>query len=175
MVNYRRNYVAGGCYFFTVTLRSRKATTLTDNMHLLRQAFREELNKRPFVINGIVVLPEHLHTVWTLPENDADYSGRWQAIKGSFTKALSKEGKAGTKNKRGEYDVWQKRFWEHTLRNETDYLRHLDYIHYNPVKHGLVQYVADWPYSSFHQFVRDGILPKDWAGSKALHDLQVLE
>ena len=87
--------------FFTVTLRNRKATTLADNIHLLRQAFRKELNKRPFVINSIVVLPEHLHTVWTLPENDADYSGRWKAIKGSFAKALCKEGKAGTKNIRG--------------------------------------------------------------------------
>jgi putative transposase len=84
MVNYRRNYVAGGCYFFTVILRNRKATTLTDNIHLLRQAFRKELTKRPFVINSIVALPEHLHILWTLPENDSDYSGRWQAIKGSF-------------------------------------------------------------------------------------------
>ncbi len=139
----------GGCYFFTVTLKNRKASTLTDNIQLLRHAFREELNKRPFVIDSIVVLPEHLHTVWTLPENDSDYSGRWRAIKSSFTKALNKAGKAGAKNNRSEYDVWQKRFWEHMIRDETDYFRHLDYIHYNPVKHGLVQSAAHWQYFLF--------------------------
>jgi len=168
MVNYRRNRIAGGSYFFTVTLNDRQSHTLTDHIGLLRVAFHETQRSRPFTIDAIVILPEHLHTVWTLPPDDADYSGRWRAIKSRFTRALRKAGKPVTRHANGEYAVWQRRFWEHTLRCEQDRARYVDYIHYNPVKHGYVRATADWPYSSFHRYVRQGLLQDDWAGGDEL-------
>ena len=164
MVHYRRNRIAGGRYFFTVTLHDRHSRTLTDHIDLLRMAFRDTQHRRPFVINAIVILPEHLHTIWALPAGDADYSGRWRAIKGRFTRALHKAGEPLPRRTNGDHALWQRRFWEHTLRDEQDLGRHVDYIHYNPVKHGHVASVADWPYSSFHRYVKQGLLPKNWAG-----------
>jgi len=108
--------------------------------------------RKPFLINGWVVLPEHMHCIWTLPEGDSDYSGRWRDIKKLFTRTLQ------TPN------IWQPRFWEHTLRNEEDYRRHMDYIYINPVKHGWVKRVQDWPYSTFHRDVQNGLYPLEWAG-----------
>jgi REP-associated tyrosine transposase len=119
----------------------------------------------PFDIDAIVILPEHLHAIMTLPANDADFSGRWHRIKGHFTTHAVRAGLAVERDHRGEYPVWQKRFWEHTIRDEADLARHVDYIHFNPIKHGLAVRVRDWPFSSFHQFVRRGLLPKDWAGT----------
>lgn len=162
MVQYRRNRVAGGTYFFTVTLRDRKATTLVDHVDALRVAFRQVRHQRPFVIDAVVVLPDHLHAIWTLPPKDADYAGRWRGIKSHFTRALSKAGVKLARNPKGEYNLWQRRYWEHTIRNETDMARHVDYIHYNPVKHGYVTSVVDWPYSSFHRYMDDGTYPADW-------------
>jgi REP-associated tyrosine transposase len=148
MVNYRRNLIPGGAYFFTVTLRDRHASHLTTHMDALRQAFRDVQLARPFQTDAIVILPDHLHTIWRLPEDDADYAGRWRAIKSRFTRAVVRQGIAVTRNAKGEYDLWQRRYWEHILRDELDAQRHVDYIHYNPVKHGLVTRVADWPYLS---------------------------
>lgn len=166
MVNYRRNLVPGGTYFFTVTLRGRSSRLLTEHIALLRAAFRSVKRKQPFHIDAIVILPEHLHTIWTLPEGDAGYPGRWRAVKSAFTRAVVKSGVAVEHNEKGEYALWQRRYWEHTIADEEDYRRHVDYIHYNPVKHGCAKQVADWPYSSFHHYVRQGILPHDWAGGE---------
>jgi putative transposase len=163
MVRYRRNFVAGGTYFFTVTLVDRRSTALVDHVGALREAFRVTRRERPFTIDAIVVLPEHLHVLMTLPSDDADYPGRWRKIKSLFSRRIAE--KIGLKaNASGEYGLWQRRFWEHTIRNDTDFERHVDCIHYNPIKHGLVTRVSDWPHSSFHRYVRFGILPADWAG-----------
>lgn len=164
MVQYRRNRVPGGTYFFTVTLRDRRATMLVEYVDALRTAFRKTLRDRPFVVDAIVVLPDHLHAVWTLPQEDDDFAGRWRSIKSRFTRALVKSDAELVRNSEGEYDLWQRRDWEHTIRDDVDLARHVDYIHFNPVKHGLVEQVGDWPYSSFHRFVRRGLCPADWAG-----------
>ena len=170
MVHYRRNRIAGGSFFFTVTLYDRQSRILTEHIDLLRSAFRETQRGRPFVIDAIVILPEHLHTVWTLPPGDTDYSGRWRAIKSCFTRALRRTGQPAPRHTNGEYALWQRRFWEHTLRDEQDRDRHVDYLHYNPVKHGYVPAVADWPYSSFHRYVKQGLLPENWAGGGGVQD-----
>jgi putative transposase len=162
MVAYRRNYVLGGTYFFTVTLRDRRSRVLVDHVDLLREAFRDVRRERPFILDAIAVLPEHLHTVMTLPKGDADYSGRWRAIKSAFSRSLAKAGVRLWQDHRGEYRLWQRRFWEHTIRDEGDLQTHVDYIHYNPVKHGLVERAAAWPYSSIHRFIRRGWIPADW-------------
>ncbi|MDD5033816.1 MAG: transposase [Methylococcaceae bacterium] len=164
MVLYRRNRVAGGTYFFTVNLRNRSLSLLVDRIDDLRELVRYALRKKPFRIDAWVVLPEHLHAVWTLPPDDDDYSGRWKLIKGRFSHRLAKAGLPIEKNERGEYNLWQSRFWEHTIRDESDFAHHVDYIHYNPVKHGHVTRVMDWPYSSFHRFVKLGVYSNDWGG-----------
>jgi putative transposase len=163
MVHYRRNFVCGGTFFFTVTLTDRRSSALIDHIASLRLAFRMTRSERPFAIDAIVVLPDHLHTIMTLPSHDADFSGRWRRIKSLFARQVAR-GSPIKRNERGEYALWQRRFWEHTIRDEADFARHIDYIHYNPVKHGLTPRVVDWPHSSFHRYVRLGTLPKDWAG-----------
>jgi putative transposase len=165
MVHYRRNFVPGGTFFFTVTVRDRRSRVLVEHIAALRNAFRVARAERPFAIDAIVVLPDHLHTIMTLPPDDADFSGRWRRIKGLFTRQI--DAAAGEPDWRGEYGLWQRRFWEHTIRDDADYSRHVDYIHFNPVKHRLVTRVADWPHSSFHRYVRSGLLPEDWGGDVA--------
>ena len=164
MVRYRRNFAAGGTFFFTVTLADRTSRALTEHITALRAAVRQTRTSQPFGIDAIVVLPDHLHMVMTLPEEDADYPNRWRLIKRRFTDALLKSRGQVTRLRNGEVALWQRRYWEHTIRDERDFERHVDYIHFNPVKHGLVERVRDWPYSSFHRYVRQGILPQDWAG-----------
>jgi REP-associated tyrosine transposase len=167
MVRYRRNFVPGGTYFFTVTLADRRSRALVDHVAALRNAFRTARRERPFAIDAVVILPEHLHIVITLPPGDADFSGRWRRIKGLFTRSAAAAGATFARNRKGEHALWQRRFWEHTIRDDGDFTRHVDYIHINPVKHGLVARVKDWPYSSFHRYVRQGLLPQDWAGAAA--------
>jgi putative transposase len=165
MTNYRRNFVPGGSFFFTLNLADRRLQLLTDNIALLRAAFRYVRTRHPFVVDAIVVLPDHVHVIWTMPEGDADYASRWRLIKSSFSRALpSGERVSTSRAKKGERGIWQRRYWEHTLRDESDYARHVDYIHFNPVKHGHVRRVRDWPHSSFHRMVRLGVYPEDWAG-----------
>src|ERR1700687_974531 len=164
MVGYRRNFVPGGTYFFTVTLADRRSSALVDHIAALRAAFRAGRRERPFTIDAIVILPDHLHSIFTLPPGDADFSGRWRRIKGHLSNQVIAAGATVKRRPNGEYALWQRRFWEHTIRNEDDYARHVDYIHFNPVKHGLVSRVRDWPYSSFHLYVRQGLLAEDWAG-----------
>jgi REP-associated tyrosine transposase len=131
----------------------------------LRDAVRTVRDRRPFHIDAWVVLPEHMHAVWTLPIDDADYSGRWKAIKIAFSKMLPKtEFRSPVRAAKGERGVWQRRYWEHTIRDERDYAAHVDYVHINPVKHGLVACVRDWPHSSFHRCVAQGVYAPDWAG-----------
>jgi putative transposase len=163
MVRYRRNFVPGGTFFFTVTVADRRSSMLVEHIAALRAAFRVTRGERPFAIDAVVVLPDHLHTIMTLPLDDSDFSGRWRRIKSLFTRRIAAHDDT-LRNERGEYAVWQRRFWEHTVRDETDFARHVDYIHCNPVKHGLVSRVRDWPYSSFHRYVRQGLLPEDWGG-----------
>jgi putative transposase len=156
--------VAGGTYFFTLALRNRSSDLLVRHISEVREAFRTVRSERPFSIDAIVVLPDHLHAIWTLPEGDADYSGRWRAIKACFTRQLRVAGVELARDERGEYRLWQRRFWEHTIRDERDFRAHMDYVHINPVKHGFVERVRDWPWSTFHRYVKAGMLPEDWAG-----------
>jgi putative transposase len=164
MVNYRRNLVPGGTFFFTVALSNRRSLVLVENVALLRQAFQKTRVEKPFAIDAIVILPEHLRAIMTLPPADFDYSGRWRRVKSLFTRAIVNSGVFVARDSRGEYQLWQRRFWEHTIRDDADFERHVDYIHFNPVKHNLVSRVADWPHSSFHRYVQRGVLPQDWAG-----------
>jgi len=165
MSNYIRYRVPGGCYFFTVNLLERQKKLLTENIELLRYAFRQVKQQRPFYIDAIVILPEHLHCILTLSRGDDDFSGRWRMIKKTFSKQLPKtEYLSDIRIKRNERGIWQRRFWEHTIRNEQDYRQHVDYIHYNPVKHGYVKQIIDWKYSSFHRAVNWGIYPPNWGG-----------
>jgi putative transposase len=164
MVRYRRNVIAGGTFFFTVTLADRRSSMHIQHVSALRSAFRVARNDRPFSIDAVVILPDHLHAIMTLPPDDADFSGRWRRIKGHFSSQLIAAGVALRRNPNGELALWQRRFWEHTIRDDGDFARHVDYIHFNPVKHGLVPRVRDWPYSSFHAYVRQGVLPRDWGG-----------
>jgi putative transposase len=164
MVRYRRNFAAGGTFFFTVTLADRTSRALVENVEALRTAVRTTRVSRPFKIDAVVVLLEHLHIVMTLPEGDADYPTRWSLIKRRFTDAIVKSGAPVVRHRNGEMALWQRRFWEHTIRDEADFERHVDYIHFNPVKHGLVSRVRDWPHSSFHSYVRRLVLPQDWGG-----------
>ncbi len=168
MVFYRRNPVPGGTFFFTVTLDDRRASLLIEHLDALRGAFRIARRERPFAIVAIVVLTDHIHTIFNLPPGDADFSGRWRRIKSLFTHALVARGVPLAANRKGEYNLWQRRFWEHTIRDNGDLSRHVDYIHFNPVRHGLVGRVKDWPYSSFTHYVRRGILPMGWGGSAGL-------
>jgi putative transposase len=165
MTNYRRSPISGGVFFFTVNLAERRLHLLTDHIDLLRRAFRETQSRHPFTIEAIVVLPDHLHAIWSLPDGDADFATRWRLIKSSFSRGLSTgEPVSISRKQKGERGIWQRRYWEHALRDEADLARHVDYIHYNPVKHGHVTRVRDWRHSSFHRMVRLGIYPEDWAG-----------
>ena len=170
MVQYRRNRVAGGTYFFTVTLRDRTARCLVERIDDLKLSIQTVKRERPFRIDAMVVLPEHLHTVWSLPPDDDDYAGRWRLIKGRFSRALVKAGVGLRRNDKGEYDLWQRRYWEHTIRDEADLQRCVDYLYYNPVKHGWVKQVHQWPHSTFHRDVAKGIYPQNWAGSDKEED-----
>jgi putative transposase len=165
MTDYRRSIIPGGSYFFTVNLADRSAKLLTDHIDALRAAFRYAHSRHRFVVEAIVILPDHLHAIWTLPNGDADFALRWRLIKANFSRALPpNEPVSSSRARRRERGIWQRRYWEHAIRDEADYMRHIEYIHINPVKHGHVARVRDWPYSSFHQMVSLGILTEDWAG-----------
>jgi len=151
-----------------VALANRSSDLLVRHVDELRGSIRSVRDRHPFRIDAMVVLPDHLHAVWTLPEDDADYSTLWYLIKLGFTRRLIATGVAVPQGRRaGERGLWQRRFWEHLIRDDEDYARHIDYCHINPMKHGLVARVADWPHSSFHRAVRDGLYASDWAGDAA--------
>ncbi len=165
MPDYRRNRVADGTYFFTVNLLERRSRLLVERINDLREAVRMVRKNQPFHIDAWVVLPNHMRCVWMLPVGDADYSSRWKTIKTAFSKSIPKTEKLSAvrvaKNERG---IWQLRYWEHAIHNDKDYAAHVDYVHINPLKHGLVKQVADWSHSSFHKLVEAGVYPADWAG-----------
>jgi putative transposase len=164
MVRCRRNFLEGGTFFLTAALADRRSSVLVDRAVALRSAIMQTRKRHPFAIEAVVVLPDHLHVMMTLPEGDADFSNRLSLIKRRFTAGILKTGVPIRRPPNGEIALWQRRYWEHTIRNENDFERHVDYIHFNPVKHNLVTRVRDWPYSSFHRYVRLGLLPQDWAG-----------
>ncbi len=168
MVNYRRNQIKGGTYFFTVTLKNRKSKLLIEQIQLLKESMQRARRENPYQTKAIVVLPDHLHVIWELPDSDANYSLRWRKIKSYFTHGLNKQGMRLNKNKHDEYDIWQRRFWEHTIRDEKDLENHIHYIHYNPIKHKLVSDIKDWPYSTYHHYIQAGLLKSDWASEICL-------
>ena len=163
MVHYRRNRVPGATYFFTVTLHDRRSDVLVRYVHMLREAWHVARRRIPHEVVAVVVLPDHLHAVLTLPENFENYSRLWQEIKKGFTRRLILSGVAIPRTANNELKLWQRRFWEHTIRSDRDLEAHVAYAHFNPVKHGYVQRVQDWPHSSFHRYVRMGLLSVDWA------------
>ena len=166
MSNYRRARVPGATYFFTVNLRDRRSDLLVREIDLLRATVRSTQQRHPFHIDAWVVLPEHMHCLWTLPPGDAYFARRWKVIKFAFARRLPREEPlTDSQASRGERGIWQRRYWEHLIRDEQDYQRHFDYIHFNPLKHGYVQQLADWPYSSFHRAVAMGLYPQDWCGA----------
>ena len=151
MTNYRRSRVAGATYFFTVNLAQRSQSLLTEHIASLRAAFKRVGTKHRFTVDAIVILPDHLHTVWTLPPDDSDFALRWRLIKTAFSRDLpSTEDRSASRQGRHERGIWQRRYWEHLIRDEVDLSRHVDYIHMNPLKHGLVKRVADWPQPARH-------------------------
>ena len=168
MPNYRRFYVPGGQYFFTVvTAQRRRIMTEPSFLNHLRRCMAEVRDKWPFEITAMVVLPDHFHAIWSLPRGDCDYSTRMRRMKGMVTRAYLSEGGKETELSvsmviRSERGVWQRRFWEHQIRDETDFERHFHYIHFNPVKHGYVQHTREWPHSSFHRYARMGHYTWDW-------------
>jgi putative transposase len=167
-MRYRRTLVAGATYFFTLNLADRRRRLLVEHVEVLREAVRHVKQAHPFEIVAWVVLPEHMHAIWSLPPDDSDYSPRWNQIKGAFSRRISSgEAVSPSRASKRERGIWQRRFWEHLVRDDLDLVRHVDYVHYNPVKHGHVQRAADWPFSSFHRHVRREMLPVDWGCSGA--------
>ncbi|WP_035384173.1 transposase [Ferriphaselus sp. R-1] len=166
MPDYRRAWHPGGTYFFTVNLLQRNGNDLlVRHIEPLRAAVREVRALHPFVIHAWVVLPDHLHCVIELPEGDADFALRWRLIKMKFSKLLPRnEHISEVRQRRGERGIWQRRYWEHLIRDERDFQAHVDYVHINPYKHGLVTRVVDWPHLTFHRQVALGVYPADWAG-----------
>jgi REP-associated tyrosine transposase len=166
-MRYRWADVAGGTYFFTINLAERNRTLLVDHVDVLRAVMQKVKAKHPFHIDAMVILPDHLHAVWMLPVGDCDYPTRWTLIKAGFSRRLpAGERRNRSRMTKGERGIWQRRYWEHLIRDERNYARHVDYVHYNPVKHGLVKCVKDWPYSNFHRYVRSGVYPENWGGDR---------
>jgi putative transposase len=165
MSRYRRAKIEGGTYFFTVTLADRSSDLLVRHIDRLRNAYVSAQRRLPFQTIAICVLPDHLHAVWSLPPDDSSFPLRWNLIKSGFLRGLpGRADRARSKLSKREKGIWQLRYWEHAIRDDTDLARHVDYIHFNPVKHGYVNRACDWPHSSFHRFVAEGILPADWGG-----------
>ncbi len=168
MSNYRRHFVPGGTFFFTVNLADRRSSLLIDRIDLLRAAIKEIRQRFPFTLEAIVVLPDHLHSIWTLRDGDDDYATRWRMIKSVFSRGIEpEEHRSKSRMAKSERGIWQRRYWEHTLKDERDFNRHCDYIHCNPVKHGYVNSAKEWAFSSFHRFVERGVYPIDWGGGNS--------
>ncbi len=168
-MQYRRSRTKGATFFFTVVTHNRRPILCLEcNVSLLRKAFEDVMSRNPFTVEAFVLLPDHLHC---LPENDNDFSNRWRQIKGYFSRNCRDEFKGrlsvGHKSK-GEQAVWQRRFWEHQIRDDRDLIRHIEYIHFNPVKHGLVKSPIAWPHSTFHRYVKHGIYHRDWGADKEI-------
>jgi len=170
MPRYVRAKIKGSVFFFTVVLAERSSNLLVDEIDRLRESYRTIQRRRPFETIAFCVLPDHVHAVWALPEGDADFSTRWSLIKSGFSRGLDPAVRSVSKVRKREKGIWQRRYWEHAIRDDTDLERHIDYIHFNPVKHGHVTRVVDWPHSSFHRYVERGLLAADWGGD--MKDIQ---
>ena len=168
MSNYRRAKIAGGTFFFTVTLADRSSDLLVREIDHLRHIYAHVQKRCPFQTIAVCILPDHLHAIWSLPPGISDFSQRWNLIKSGFSRGLPALLRASSKVAKREKGIWQRRYWEHAICNDTDLVRHIDYIHFNPVKHDLVQRVCDWPHSSFHQYVKRGDLPAIFAKAEEL-------
>jgi putative transposase len=170
MPDYRRGHVKGGTFFFTMVAHGRFPLFKQESdVNLLIACFRQTMVVHSFIVDAWAILPDHLHIIWTLPENDSDFSVRWKDIKASFSKRYQGHISGNVSQsmlKKGEKDIWQRRFWEHTIRDEADYEKHCDYIHYNPVKHGLASTPTDYKYSSFIEFVERGEYGIEWGKSE---------
>lgn len=166
MPNYRRPWIPGATYFFTIALCDRRRDAfLVQHIDVLRTAVREVRRDHPFEINGWVVLPDHMHCILTLPRGTHDFATRIRRIKTLFSQAMpNDEARSAARQRRGQRGIWQNRYWEHWIRDELDFRAHLDYVHINPVKHGYAKRVLDWPYSTFHRCVAEGLYPANWAG-----------
>jgi putative transposase len=165
MPNYRRADIKGGVFFFTVVLADRSSNLLVREIDRLRRVYRLVRERRPFETIAICILPDHLHALWALPEDDSDFAARWSLIKSGFSRGIEAQPRSASQVSKREKGIWQRRYWEHVIRDDADLDRHIDYIHFNPVKHGHVACVADWPHSSFHRFVERGWLVSDWGGN----------
>ncbi|VAX11404.1 Transposase and inactivated derivatives [hydrothermal vent metagenome] len=161
---YRRSKTCGASYFFTVNLADRQSRLLLDYSETLRDAFRQVKKRHPFHIDAVVILPDHLHTIWTLPDGDSDYPMRWGLIKAGFSRNIEmNEPRSKSRKLKRERGIWQRRYWEHQIKDETDYNHHVDYIHINPVKHGYVAQASMWDYSSIHRYIEMGMVDESWA------------
>jgi putative transposase len=170
MREYRRHYRAGGSYFFTVVTHHRQKILLNEDIRTaLRASVNEVRQTMPFKVEAWVLLPDHLHCIWTLPENDDNYSLRWLLIKRGVSKQcksyFDEKKQSKSRKSRHESTLWQRRFWEHHIRDEEDFERCMNYVHLNPVKHGYVKRPVDWLYSTFHRCVKRGIYEENWGGS----------
>ncbi|WMW81916.1 transposase [Undibacterium cyanobacteriorum] len=175
-MKYRRVKQKGGTYFFTLVLADRSSRLLLTNIEYLREAIRKAKEKHPFDILAIVILPDHLHTIWQLPEGDSDYAMRWSLIKASFTRSIPRgETISQSRSKKRERGIWQRRYWEHLIVDEIDLENHMNYIHFNPVKHGHVLRASDWPFSSIHREISRGNILPDWSYLASDEGLQINE
>jgi putative transposase len=171
MPQYIRARTKGSIFFFTVVLADRRSNLLVGEIDRFRHSYRAVQQSRPFETIAICVLPDHLHALWAMPESDTDFSARWSLIKSGFSRGLSPDNSRSTsKVSKREKGIWQRRYWEHAIRDDADYERHVDYIHFNPVKHGYVTRASDWPHSSFRRYVERGLLAADWGGD--MRDVQ---
>ena len=167
-MQYRRADIKGGTYFFTVNLAKRQHTLLADHIHGLWEAILAVKGRHPFRLDALVVLPDHLHAIMTLPPGDNRFPTRWRLIKANFSQRVPRLEKINSSRKsKGERGLWQRRYWEHLIRSDLDYHRHVDYIHYNPVKHGYVKKPGHWPYSGIHGYIAKGLLSADWGADEA--------
>ena len=172
-MQYRRSRAQGATFFFTVITYNRKRILCHEaNVTLIKEAFQDVIKRHTFRIRAFVLLPDHIHCIWTLPENDNDFSMRWRLIKSYFSRYCKSEYKkfqSTSRQSKGEQGIWQRRFWEHQIRNEVDFIKHVEYIHFNPVKHGLVKSPIDWPHSSFHRYVKQGTYDSDWGSGTEMN------
>jgi len=165
MPRYYRATLEGGTFFFTVALADRSSDLLVRHIDHLRRIYSSVEKRCPFETVAICILPDHLHAIWTLPDGDAHFPRRWSLIKSGFSRPFAADARrTASKLAKREKGIWQRRYWEHVIRDDADLERHVDYIHFNPVKHGYVTRVRDWPHSSFHRYVARGVLPADWGG-----------
>ncbi len=172
-MQYRRSNIKGACYFFTINLANRKTRLLVEEFEILRNVINHVKQQHPFQLDAMVIMPEHFHMMMTLPENDNAYAKRIMLIKSGFSRKIPKSEPINpSRIHKRERGIWQRRYWEHLIRDDTDYQRHIEYIHYNPVKHGHVNKPSEWQYSTLHKYIKLKIYDKDWGADPQKSDKQ---